>query len=570
MQRTKLMLIVFVAPVWFVALIGCRDTQTNPVAPAANSTNSTTKITAEPSMAFADSTKAVHVHHQYENGEASDEFTYVESFGGGVATLDFDRDGWKDLFFTGGGKINNNKSFTPIHGSLWRSVQGKRFVNATEASRANQADYYSNGCSAGDLNNDGFPDLMVTGFGGLQLFVNQGDGTFASIPATESGLTDQLWSTSAGFGDLDNDGALDMYVAHNTNWTWENNPHCLSKAGGRDICPPPSFEGLPHVIYMNNQDGTFRPVISEIDVKPNGRGLAVILADLNQDSKLDIYVANDATANYFFLNQGDGNFVEVGVSSGTGLDERGNPNGSMGITVFDIDGNLLPDLWVTNYESETCALYKNDGNANFRCVSSTTGIMALGTLFVGFGTIAGDFDLDGDEDIAIANGHVLRYPAGNSIEQYPLLLRNSGTGKLMRQQFDPSNYFAKKWRGRGVIALDYDADGDLDLVYSHVNQPSVVLENQTQTTGRWCSLELVGTHSNRDCIGTRLVFRTNKKSYLRNIVGGGSYLSQNPYDVHLGIPANEELEQVEITWPNGKKQIVTNLQVNARNQVVEP
>ena len=520
-------------------------------------------------MRFEDVSSSLELNHQYRNGEESNQFAYIESIGGGLAVFDFDRDGFQDLFFPGGGLVNTDHSLTPLPGTLWHNDHAKRFTNVTNVSHLDVATYYSNGVSSGDLNNDGFPDLLVTGYSGLQFFINQGDGTFVET-AVRSGLTDSLWSTSAGLGDLNNDGSLDIYIAHNTDWSWANNPECLGSATVRDICAPAAFNGLPDEIYLSNNDTSFQPIASKIGFKPDGRGLAVVLADLNQDSKLDIYVANDTTYNFLYLNKGDAKFEELGVSSGAGLDERGNPNGSMGIAVLDFDGNLSPDLWVTNYENETCALYLNNGQANFRCATLSTGIVTLGTLFVSFGTVSGDFDLDGDEDLVVANGHVNRFPKGNSVEQFPLLLGNSGAGKLVRQKSEASNYFGKKWRGRGVAAFDFDDDGDLDLAVSHVNQPAVILENKTKASGNWCTLELIGIESNRDCIGSRVVFQTNKNSYLRNIVGGGSYLTQNPYWVHFGFPSNETLEQVEITWPNGNTQIIQKPKINAKNTFREP
>ncbi len=558
--------------IWYFSLSapGCKDTTTSPPASTA-SIGADNKVShnIETEVVFTDITTKRHLEHQYRNGEEQNEFTYLEAMGGGLAVLDYDRDGWPDLFFPGGGLITESKTLTPLAGTMWRNNAGKDFANVSRPSNSDSVKFYSQGASVGDINNDGFPDLLVTGYGGLQLFVNQGDGTFLEWSAS-SGLNDASWSTSAGFGDFDNDGFLDLYVAHYVDWSWEKNPECKSPAGKREICPPGAYKGLQDVIFMNNGNGTFRSVTSEAGLVPEGKGLGVVCADFNQDSKLDIYVANDAVNNFLYVNQGNGKFEEQGIASGTALDERGKSNGSMGVSVLDFDGDLRLDIWVCNYENETFALYKNDGNSNFRHVTSSTGITALGTLFVAFGTVAADFDSDGDEDIVVANGHVLRFPTGNSVDQFPLLLLNNGRGKLTRQQFGPATYFGKKWRGRGVAGFDFDRDGDMDLVISNVNQPAAILENQTRTKGKWCSLELVGCKSNRDCIGARIVFRTDKKSYLRNIVGGGSYLSQNPYLVHCAFPFDEELRQTEITWPDGTVQVVNNLRVNGLNQIVEP
>lgn len=556
------------------ALLGCsslgcnRGTAPDPVKNSESQASKNATVVGEVQIDFADRTKDLGVQVVYDNGESSDVFSYIESIGGGVAVIDFDRDGWQDLFFPVGGTIHAEKGIHGLPNALWRNRQGLRFQDVSGVSQVQPTRFLTNGCTIGDFNEDGFSDILVVGYVGVQLWVNQGDGTFQEL-GTDSGLVDSLWGTSAGFGDLDNDGDLDLYVAHNTDWSWKKNPECLSKEGHRDVCPPAALGGIPDIAFINNGDGSFKAVTSEIGLlHDEGRGLAVMLADLDKDQKLDVYVANDTTANFLYHNVG-GKLEETGIASGTAFDERGNPNGSMGIAIFDIDGNLQPDLWVTNYENETCALYKNDGRANFRCASTSTGIMAIGTLFVSFGTWAGDFDLDGDEDLVVSNGHVIRHPETSSVQQFPLFLRNNSKGKLIRQTFSNDNYFARKWRGRGVVTLDWDRDGDLDLAFSHVLEPAAILENRTKATGRPYVLELVGTTSNRDAIGSSLVFQTNKKKYLRQVVGGGSYLSQNPYEIHFGLPEGEELESVEITWPNGKAQTVRGLTPQAKNIIVQ-
>ncbi len=318
--------------------VGCNSPSRSASEKTNGSGDNAQATSAASSIQFVDVTNQLSISHQYRNGEETNEFAYIESMGGGLAVLDYDRDGLPDLFFPGGGQINSDHSLTPLPGSLWRNEASIRFLNVTEGAGVAVVGHYSNGVASGDINNDGFPDLLVTGYGGLQCFVNQGDGSFIEY-ASSAGLTDKLWSTSAGFGDLNNDGSLDIYIAHNTDWSWDKNPKCKTSSAPRDMCSPASFIGLPDTIYLNNNDTTFRGIGMDIEPNADGRGLAVMLIDLNQDSKLDIYVANDTTYNFLYLNQGDEKLEEIGIASGAGLDERGKPNGSMGIAVLDIDGD---------------------------------------------------------------------------------------------------------------------------------------------------------------------------------------------------------------------------------------
>jgi len=522
---------------------------------------------AKRNASFDDITAKVGLDHSFRNGEEADELSILETIGGGVAVIDYDRDGFEDLFFPGGGGMNN-KTITGLAGSLWRNREGKKYENVTALARTDLVSNYTHGATSGDLNDDGFSDILVTGYNGLQLFMNQGDGTFMES-AQQAGIQEDHWSTSAAFGDFNSDGYLDIYVTHYVDWSWTNHPPCKS-LGVKDVCPPGNFTGISDVIFVNNGNGTFNPKSTEFGLLAEGKGLGVMVADLTQDSKVDIYVANDTTNNFFYENLG-GTFREIGLPSGTAVDDAGTPQGSMGLCTLDYDQDLLPDIWVCNYESQAFALYKNDGKANFRYVTATTGLMALGTTYVAFGTTTADFDLDGDEDIVVTNGHVMRFrQGGGTADQNPLFLTNSGAKRFARQSFSDSEYFGKKWRGRGVVSFDVDRDGDLDLTFSHVNQPVVLLENTTRTTGNWWILELVGTVSNRDAIGARVVFKSTKRSCLRNVVGGGSYLSQNPYSLHLGLPADEKLLQAEIFWPSGTTQLITEFKPNSRMQVVEP
>jgi hypothetical protein len=376
-------------------------------------------------------------------------------------------------------------------------------------------------------------------------------------------LTDRSWSSSAGWGDLDGDGVLDLYLAHYVDWSPTNHPRCQGASRDMaDVCPPRKFEGLDDAVYLGNGDGTFRDGTHDVGLKPGGKGLGVVLADLDHDGDLDVYVANDTVDNFLYVNDGHGHFAETGLSSGTAVDDKGNPNGSMGVSVLDFDGDELLDLWVANYEDETFALYRNENRGLFRHVSSQVGLGALGTLLVGFGTVCGDFDGDGDEDIAVANGHVIHQPRNAPVKQEPLILLNDQKKRLVRATFPEGTYLATPHAGRGLAMGDLDNDGDLDLVFANTNEPAAVLLNSGDASAHWLKLQLVGTVSNRDAIGARCVIHTSDGTQLRHRYGGGSYLSSSDRVVHFGITSRATLESIEIHWPSG---VVTKL--NGENLV---
>lgn len=521
-------------------------------------------VTTSDDFHFVDITGSVELHHYYENGEKAGERAILETIGGGVAVLDYDRDGFDDLCFASGGLLND-KRVSGLGCTLFRNFVANSVRDISLLAGIQCPDIYTHGTIAGDLNNDGFPDLLITGYYGLALFINQGDGTFLE-QAQSAGMKDPKWGTSAALGDFNSDGSLDLYIAHYVDWSFSNHPDCTS-AGKPDVCAPGIFTGITDVIYLNQNDGTFEGKSSELGLVPEGKGLGVVVADFDQDSKCDIYVANDTTNNLFYLNKG-GKFEEIGLANGTAVDDMGTPQGSMGLCVLDYDSDLLTDLMVSNYENQAFALYKNDGDSNFRYATSTTGLQALGTTYVAWGSSACDFDLDGDEDVVVVNGHVMM---SNPPEQLPLFLKNLDHAKFQGHVFPEDSYFSKLWRGRGIVALDWDKDGDLDLAISHVNQDAVLLRNDTLSTGNWWILKLVGTQSSRDPIGARVVVESVKgRKLLRNIFGGGSYLSQNPYQVHFGLPKDDSIQQIRIEWPSGYKQILATPDPRTTTLVVEP
>ena len=499
---------------------------------------------------FADITDRLGIDFRYHNDEESGSFAILESLGGGVAVWDYDLNGQPDLFFPGGGKISSEKQPSGLPSVLYSQVAGGEYQNQSLAAGIADSPHYSHGCSVADYDNDGFPDLVVTGYGGILCWHNLGDGTFEEVSA-EVGLIDPSWSSSAGWGDLNGDGALDLYLAHYVDWSLENNPRCGADSGAQDVCPPRRFTGLNDRVFYSNADGTFRDATREAGLVSRGKGLGVILGDVDNDQDLDIYVANDTTNNFLYLNDGQGRLKESGLSRGVSVDDQAVANGSMGVDLGDYNGDGKPDLWVANYESEAFALYKNLGAAQFLYASRESGVISIGNLFVGFGTKYGDFDSDGDEDIVVANGHVIHFPRHATVRQLPLLLENQ-RGKFHRLSFEKADYLGQPHYGRGVATGDLDHDGDLDLVFANCNERAAILENRTKPEGNWIQVRLIGTKSNRDAIGARLVIHTSQGDLFRYVTGGGSYLSQSAYTVHAGIPAGAELKGITVYWPSGK------------------
>lgn len=542
-----------------LVLVGC--TSEKPAEPELTKRSESTTVSSP--IRFAEITEKAGVEFEYHNDEESDSFAILESLGGGVAVWDYDLNGLPDLFFPGGGTIFPDKQPTGLPSVFFSQVAPGTYQNRTASAGIAASPHYSHGCSVADFDNDGFPDLVVTGYGGILCWHNLGDGTFEEI-SREAGLIDPSWSSSAGWGDLNGDGALDLYLAHYVDWSIENNPACGAETGARDVCPPRRFTGLDDRVFYSNADGTFRDATQEAGLVPQGKGLGVVLGDVDNDQDTDVYVANDTTNNFLYLNDGEGQLKESALSRGVAVDDQAVANGSMGIDLGDYNGDGMPDLWVANYESEAFALYKNLGAGQFLYASRESGVISIGNLFVGFGTKYGDFDSDGDEDIVVANGHVVHFPRHATVRQLPLLLEND-QGQFRRLSFGKNDYLGQPHYGRGVVTGDLDHDGDLDLVFANCNERAAILENQTESEGDWIQLHLIGTESNRNAIGATVVLHTSAGDQFRYVTGGGSYLSQSAYTVHAGIPQGAELNGVTVYWPSGK--VSEEQRINTKNQM---
>jgi hypothetical protein len=551
---------------------------------------------------FEDVTAASGIRHTYRNGEEAGHCAILESLGGGVALIDYDGDGLLDVFLTGGGYFDgpDRKQIKGLPCRLYKNLGGMQFRDVTAEAgldrlAGGEAWFYTHGAAVADYDNDGWPDLLVTGWGRLALFHNVPDGRggrrFEEVTRA-AGLTDALWSTSAAWGDFDGDGLPDLYVCHYVNWSFDNNPPCKDYRDQTrpDVCPPKAFTALPHVLYRNNGDGTFTDVSNAAGLRvprteedyallahlsPEerdrlrtaqrdrdfGKGLGVLAFDADDDGKLDIYVCNDTTSKFLYLNRGGGKFVEAALERGVANDDYAQPNGSMGVDAADYAGAGALSLFVTNYQHEAHALYRNRGQGRFVFASRSAGLAALGLVYVGFGTGFLDFDLDGHEDLFLSNGHVVRYPpAPCEVKQLPLLLRNARRpgDKPHEVRFENVSdragpYFKETHLGRGVALGDLDNDGRTDVVLNQMNEPAVVLRNRHETGHHWLGVALTG-RPNRDAVGARLELEVGGEKLLRAVKGGGSYLSSGDRRVVFGLGADGKVGRLTVRWPSGQTQ----------------
>jgi hypothetical protein len=528
---------------------------------------------------FEDVTAQVGLEHTYRNGEEADHFAILESLGGGVALIDYDGDGLLDIFVTGGGYFDgpDKKEIKGYPCKLYKNLGNWKFQDVTKEVGLDQALFYSHGAAVGDYDRDGWPDLLVTGYGRLALYHNVADprapGGRRFVEVTkEAGLLGQhFWSTSAAFADFDGDGYPDLYVCQYVNWSFANHPICRhSPAAPRDVCAPGEFEARPHALYRNNGKGHFVNVSKEAGLrleradKDYGKGLGVLAVDVNGDGRPDIYVANDRTEKFLYLNRstpGQMRFDEVGLESGVALDDHSRPNGSMGVDAADYNGTGRPSLWVTNFEGENHGLYRHDGpvagpgdRVAFQFATQEAGIAARGQPYVGFGTGFFDVQNRGWEDLVISNGHVLRALRRGNGRQPAWVLLNTAGPNGQRQFIEVSAhsgpYFQELHRGRGVAIGDLDNDGFPDLIISHQNEPVVVLRNKSPRGNHWLGVELVG-RAHRDVVGAKVTLEVDGRRLTRFAKGGGSYLSANDRRQLFGLGTATRVGRLMVEWPCG-------------------
>ena len=496
----------------------------------------------------------------------------LDAKGAGVALLDYDNDGWLDIYLVNGStyKALDSKE-TPPRAALFHNNHDGTFTNvATKAGVTN--DRWGYGVVVGDFDNDGWPDIYVTNFGQNRLYHNNHDGTFTDV-AVKAGVALGTWSTGATFGDYDGDGRLDLFVAGYLHYDVKDPPILGSTSvnysscqfrGTPVMCGPHGLQGEHDHLFHNNGDGTFTDVSTQLGVNdPDGYfGLGALFVDVNNDGKPDLVVANDSSPNYLYINKGNGTFDDRSYLSGYALNGDGREMANMGIAAGDYENNGHMDLVNTTFSDDNDVLFRNDGNGTFTDVSYESGIAEATIPFVGFGDGFLDYDNDGWKDLLIANGHVYpkvdKHPEwGTTYAQRPLLFHNLKNGKFELAPAVEGTGLAEVTVGRGAAFGDIFNDGKIDVVINNVDGVPSLLRNVSPDHHHWVELKLIGgSRSPRDAVGSTVYLTAGGIRQRGDVLSGGSYLSSNDLRVHFGLGDASSVEGVEIHWPSGDRESI--------------
>jgi len=502
----------------------------------------------------------------------------VESMGGGVLVLDYDRDGWPDIYFTNAPTVAMALKNQPARGALYHNNHDGTFTDVTEKAGV-ATPCFAMGGAVGDYNNDGWPDMVITCLGHTILYRNNGDGTFTDV-TKQAGIDDPRWSTGASFGDYDNDGFVDLMVTRYVDFQLTDLPQFGSsptcKYRGIDVqCGPRGLRGAGDSLYHNNGDGTFTDVSKQAGVDdPRGYyGLGVLWADFDNKGRPDIYVADDSTPKYLYRNDGNGKFTDVGLESGTAVSADGSEQGSMGIALGDYNHSGLQSLYVTNFADEYNILYLNQGGYDFRDVSYDSGVAVASLPWVKWGTAFFDLDNDGWLDLISVNGQVYpqvdQLPSGARYRQPKNLFMNQRNGTFCDAEAQAGPALQIPRVSRGLAVADLDNDGNVDIVIADLDGEPMILKNQGLPGKHWVSFELAGTKSNRLAIGAKLKMVAGGMTQTSEIFSGGSYLSNHDFRVHFGLNDATKIDSLEIKWPSGKVETITNLKPDQFYAVLE-
>ena len=523
-------------------------------------------------VVFEDVAKSAGIAGWSHTMGAADKRLICDVNGSGVGLIDYDNDGWLDIYLVNGSNFSAlDGKQEPPHAALFHNNHDGTFTDvAAKAGVTN--DRWGFGVAIADYDNDGWPDIFVSNLGKNRLYHNNHDGTFTDV-GEKAGIALGNWSAGGTWGDYDGDGRLDLFVSGYVHFDRDNLPYEKTKAVGFSycefrgepvMCGPRNIEGEPDHLFHNNGDGTFTDVSAKAGVADSSNkyyGLTPLFVDVNNDGKLDLLVADDSTLSYLYLNKGDGTFEDMSLTSGFALNEDGREVAAMGIAVGDYLNNGLLDFAISDFSDEAKLVFHNDGNAAFTEVSMRSGVGKKSIPFLGWGTGFLDFDNDGWLDLMFVNGHI--YPAadrlewGTSYAQRPLLFHNTRDGKFEEVPPVKGSGLAEIVSGRGAAFGDLFNDGKIDVVISPIEGPPVLLKNVNPDRHHWVELKLVGgSKSPRDAVGTTVYLKGDSVRQRQDILSGGSYVSTNDPRPHFGLGDSTNAGTAEIHWPSGATQTV--------------
>jgi len=474
-----------------------------------------------------------------------------ETTGAGCAFVDYDNDGWMDIYLVNSGKCDFYDPLPPLRNALYHNNRDGTFTDVTEKAGV-AGGGYGQGVAVGDYDGDGFPDLYVTQYGRSILYHNNRDGTFTDV-TEKAGVAAPGWSSSAVWFDYDNDGRLDLFVCRFVDFDKSKNLPCAA-GDSPGYCIPRLYKPMPSWLFHNNGDGTFTDVSKSTGIgNYSGKAWGVVATDINNDGRMDLFVANDTVANFLFVNRGGGKFEEIGAPAGVAYSEAGRPRSGMGVDSADFNQDGWMDLFVANIDHEMYSLYQNNRDETFDDEAVATGIASATHLMSGWGLKFFDYDNDGNLDLFLSNGNpddLIQVFRKDVTYQEPMLLFH-GDGKILQNVSDKSGpVFAKQLSARGLAIGDFDNDGAIDVLVSVNDGEPLLLRNDAGRKSHWLGITLVGTKSNRDAIGARLTYHAGDMKRTRMKVGGGSFLSSHDPRIVLGLGQHTKLDSVEIKWPS--------------------
>jgi hypothetical protein len=482
----------------------------------------------------------------------STEHYLPETMGPGVAFLDYDDDGWMDVYIVNSGPCDFFQPRAPLRNALYRNNHDGTFADVTEKAGV-AGGTFAMGVAVGDYDGDGHPDIFVTSYGRSILYRNNGNGTFSDV-TERAGVASPGWTTSAVWFDCDNDGRLDLFVCSFVEFGMGKNIVCGdNKLGRRFYCIPRVFKPTASLLYHNDGDGTFTEVSKGTDIERSlGKGLGVVATDINNDGRMDLFVANDTVQNFLFANRGQGKWEEIALASEVGFSDNGQPRSGMGVDSVDLDGDGFQELFVANVDQEMFSLYRNNGDESFSDTAHVHGIAEATRLLSGWGLKFMDFDLDGKVDLLLANGHpddqVDSYGGMVHYREPLLLFRNDGT-RLRNISSEAGPVFEKDFPARGLAVGDYDNDGRPDVIVGNNGDAPLLLRNRAGGGHHWVGLRLEGVSCNRDAVGARISWAVSGVKGTRLKTGGGSYLSSHDPREVIGLGDAARIDWIEIRWP---------------------